>query len=297
MGKDFANKYFSGSKKDKFLDILEIIRLLEEGIPFLEKKVEFLATGVYNSEYSQDENNEITTEHFQNLIGIFPGDNRLQRVLPLALSIIDEQVDKKKALKNLRKIRSVLLTFLENFKTYMLKPPRFPSSLKSRISVMTQLSRMKKLNIKARDMVDKVISIVKEIMRYDEEYKLLLERKNSGEPVEDLIKKNRYSAEILRKKNKEYSEKALKWRQSKEGSSFFKHLEGTIRINPGFARNSRFRFVRGLDLSKKIKSNDEEFEKLLERKNKSEYVDDLINQNRRDAKTLAEQNKRVWKDS
>ncbi len=51
LGKDFANKYFSGSKKDKFLDILEIIRLLEEGTPFLEKKVEFLATGVYNSEY------------------------------------------------------------------------------------------------------------------------------------------------------------------------------------------------------------------------------------------------------
>jgi len=293
MGKDFANKYFSGSKKDKFLDNLEIIRLLEEGIPFLEKKVDFLATGVYNSEYSQDENNEITIEHFQNAIGIFPGDNRLQRVLPLALSIIGEQVDKKKALKNLRKIRSVLLTFLEDFKSYMLKPPRFPPSWKSRARELSHLSRMKELNIKAGDKVDKGISIVKEIMRNDEEYKLLLERKNSGEPVEDLIKKNRYSAEILRKKNKEHSEKALKWVKSKEGGSFFKHLEETIRMNPDFARNSRIRFKKGLELSKKIKNNDEEYEKLLERKNKGEYVDDLINQNRHNAKVLAEQNKRV----
>ncbi|MFX0084025.1 MAG: hypothetical protein ACFE94_19940 [Candidatus Hodarchaeota archaeon] len=268
---------------------MEIIRLIEEGIPCLERKVEFLATGVYNSEHLKTEDNEIAIDCFKKASRIFPEDTRLQKALTSSLSIIDEQVNKKKALRNLDEIRSILVSLLKELKSFMLKSPRVTPTWKSRIP---EVSRLTELNIEAKDMIDKAINILEEILKNDEEYKLLLERKNSGENVEDLIKENRQHAEILKKKDKEHSEKALKWGKSKEGINYFKYLEQIMR----FGRNSRFKLETGLELTKKIKNNDEEYEQLLERRKNGEYVDDLINQNRYNAKSLEEQLKKVWED-
>jgi len=141
------------------------------------------------------------------------------------------------------------------------------------------------LNIKGGDMINKRIKILEEIMKNDAEYKILLARKEAGESVEDLIKQNRNYADILAKKNKKKSEEAAKW---------FALLEERRIMDPYLARDSDIRLERGLKITNEIKKNEEEYEKLLERKNKGEYVDDLIKQNRYTAKVLAEQNKKVW---
>ncbi len=159
---------------------------------------------------------------------------------------------------------------------------------------MNELKENIQLISKFSDKSGKRVIILEEIMKNDEEYKILLERKSAGEPVEDLIKKNRNYAEVLAKKNKESSEEAIKWGKSEEATNVFRLLEETLRMDPDFVRDSKIRLERGLRIAKEIKKNDEEFEKLLERKNKGEYVDDLIKQNRYTAKVLDEQNKKVW---
>ena len=106
------------------------MHLLEEGIYILEKKVEFLATGECNSEYSQNENNEKATEYFQTLIGIYPGDSKLHRTLELALKIIEEQENKEQALKNLNEIRDVYKKYLTDLSNFLYGLPRYPSRWK-----------------------------------------------------------------------------------------------------------------------------------------------------------------------
>lgn len=147
---------------------------------------------------------------------------------------------------------------------------------------------------KTKKIIKKRIKILQEIVKNDEEYKILLERKKAGEPVEDLIKQNRYQAEILKKKDKENSEKAKKWGQSEEAKNLFEKMNKWLRMNPDLARTSKIRLKYGLKIAKlgdEIKKNEEEYEKLVERKNKGEYIDDLIKQNRYAAEILAKEKK------
>lgn len=291
--KDFANKFLSGTEKDKFLETSEIAYLLEEGIPFLEKKVEFLSTGVYNSEYSQDENNKKAIECFQNAFEISHGalgKGPLQRTaakaLTLARSIIDEQVDKNKALKNLNEVRDILKVFLK-----IANEPILKLNLKNSFFLF-------------KSMISTQLKILEEIKKNDEEYKeykVLLRRKSKNRELRELIKINRDYAEILRKKDKEHSEKAREWIKS-DYFTFITLLKMLWVYNEKFfpEKNSTLlHLFRNLqkyeEISAKIKLNDEEYEKLLERKNKGEYVDDLIKQNRYNAKLLAELEKK-YKD-
>ncbi len=111
------------------------------------------------------------------------------------------------------------------------------------------------------EILDKERKFLEELMKIEEEYKILLKRKNAGELIADLIKQNRFQAEILVKKDKE-------------------NIEEIYDILSNI----------GID----CQEIDEEYEILLERKNKGEFVDDLIKQNRYTAKVLTEQSKKVW---
>jgi len=130
------------------------------------------------------------------------------------------------------------------------------------------------------------------IVKNDEEYKILLRRKKKGESVEDLIKRNRKYAKILTQKNKEKSEEWKKWWNSEEGKKARELLEEERRMNPEKARADDIRYEYGLKIINEIEKNEEEYEKLLKRENKGEYVDDLIKQNLYKAKVLAEQNRK-----
>lgn len=145
-------------------------------------------------------------------------------------------------------------------------------------------------------MFERGVKVLEEIMKNDEEYKILLERKKAGESVENLIKQNRNYADLLAKKDRERIKESKKWRQSEEAIKVVEMVEETRRMNPDLARDSDIRLERGLKITNEIKKNEEEYEKLLERKNKGEYVDDLIKQNLYTAKVLAEQNKKVWEE-
>ena len=121
--------------------------------------------------------------------------------------------------------------------------------------IITPAEKLKKLNelrgdarliTKFMETLDNERITLEELLKYDEDYKTLLERKNAGEPVEDLIKQNRYQAEILAKKDNE-------------------NIDEIYDITS--------------IIGNELKRNEEEYEKLLERKNKGDYIDDLINQN------------------
>ena len=159
---------------------------------------------------------------------------------------------------------------------------------------MNELKEKRQLTTKFGDKMDKRIKLLKEIKKNDEEYKILLARKEAGESVEDLIKQNRKYRKILTKKDREKSEESIKWMKSEEGRKMFELFEETRRLNPDLTRDADIRYERGLKIVNEIKKNEEEYEKLLERKNKGEFVDDLIKQNRYIAKGLAKQNKKVW---
>lgn len=148
------------------------------------------------------------------------------------------------------------------------------------------------LSSKAGDRAKSMKKILEEIVKNDEEYKILLRRKKKGESVEDLIKRNRKYAKILAQKNKEKSIEFKKWMKSEEGKKAFELLEEDRRMNPDKARADDIRYEYGLKIIDEIKKNEEEYEKLLKRENKGEYVDDLIKQNLYKAKILAEQNRK-----
>jgi hypothetical protein len=174
-------------------------------------------------------------------------------------------------------------------------PPISGLLRKSRSSIIeSELKEKIRLNIKASDMINKAIKILEDIMKNDEEYKTLLARKDAGESVENLMEQNRNYAEILANEDKERSEEALKWGKSEEAAKWFELIEEMRRMNPDFAKNNIIRYKHSLKITKDIEKNEEEYKKLLERKNKGEYVDDLIKQNRYTAKVLDEQNKKVW---
>jgi len=148
---------------------------------------------------------------------------------------------------------------------------------------------------KMKGMIDKQLRILQALVKNDAEYKKLLKRKKSGESVEDLIKKNRDYNEKLKKEDKEHSEIAIKWGRSEEGRKMFAKMAMWARMNPNIARNFRIKNELELrigTLNDNIQKNEKEYEKLLERKNKGEYVDDLIKQNRYTAESLKQSKKK-----
>jgi len=131
--------------------------------------------------------------------------------------------------------------------------------------------------------------ILQALVKNEEEYKKLLERKKTGESVEDQITKNREYHKKLKNEDKEKSEIALKWGRSEEGRKMFTKMNKTM--NPKFAQiRSELKLPIAI-LNDKIQKNEEEYERLLERKNKGEYVDDLIEQNRYTAENMQQSKK------
>jgi len=155
--------------------------------------------------------------------------------------------------------------------------------------VMIEQKEDIQVRAKMRGMLLKTKEILQALVKNDAEYKKLLERKKSGEFVEDLITKNRDNHEKLKKEDKANSEIAIKWGRSEEGRKMFAKMNMWARMNPNIARIFRIKRELGLRLATlngKIQKNEQEYEKLLERKNKGEYVDDLIKQNRYTAEKL-----------
>ena len=155
-----------------------------------------------------------------------------------------------------------------------------------------ELSENIEISTKAIERVEKSLKTLEEIEKNDDEYKILLYRKESGESIEDLIKQNRKYGDILAEKNKENSMEFKKWQQSEEGKKARELLEEEQRIDPDL--DNDIKLVNGLKLANESKKNEEKYEKLLGRREKGEYVDDLIKQNLYTAIDLAEQNKKGW---
>ncbi len=80
------------------------------------------------------------------------------------------------------------------------------------------------INAKAMETINRTKNNLLEIVKNNEEYEALVKRKNDSESVENLINENRSYAELLAKKDREYSEEAKKWGESEEGKKWFEIL-------------------------------------------------------------------------
>lgn len=138
-------------------------------------------------------------------------------------------------------------------------------------------------------MVEKLGEILQALKKNQAEQMNLLKRKKAGESVEDLIAKNRREWEKLRKEDEEHCEISNKWMSTEEGKKTIAGEAMRARLNPNFNRNFRTKQELKLKIATlidKIQKNEEEYEKLLERRNKGDYIDDLIKQNRYAAESL-----------
>jgi hypothetical protein len=293
--KEFIEKYFPEPDKTKFLNKIEVYRLISAGLPPLEKKVEFLALKKSKSESSAIINYEKTFDNFENAIARDPTDGGIKKIIALANEIVRENKDKKRALMILQEIRRINIKILRETSRYMREQRNFSvygaqalrkgtkdDYKKVAERVMTEQQENPQVIAKMKGMIDKQLRILQALVKNEEEYKKLLDRKKSGESVENLIKKNREYNKKLKKEDKENSEIALKWGRSEEGRKIFSKMNKIMNI----ARNKGELELRMTTINEKIQKNEEEYEKLLERKNKGEYVDDLIKQNRYTAEKL-----------
>lgn len=105
--KRYIDTYFSKSEKHKWLNKLEVIRLHQKGIAFLEKKVEFLATRKKMSDLLKTIEYEKALDYFHKAVELSAPQpiNLSEMDLELAYKIIEEEKDKKKALECLNQIR------------------------------------------------------------------------------------------------------------------------------------------------------------------------------------------------
>ena len=79
-----------------------------------------------------------------------------------------------------------------------------------------------------------------------------------------------------------------------EGEKTFARMAMLSRMYPAIARNFRIKEelkLKMVTLNDKIQKNEEEYENLLERKNKGDFVDDLVKQNRYTAESLKQSKK------
>jgi hypothetical protein len=323
--------WFPEPDRTKFLNIIEVYRLIREGLPPLEKKVKHLAT-----KKKEIINYEKTFDNFENAIARDP---RMKRILELANEIIREDKKKNKALKILDEIRIIELNILSEVRHYIMKfedninpnekaaeqidiktfkkykymcekcgrlfrarresCPLCGERLRpTKRDLKTMKSKQKEIlqiRDKFRKMLDTSREILEAIMKIDDEYKKLLDRKNAGESVDHLIAENRREKERLEKEDKEKSEIMSKWGKSEEGRKIFNAMamaKTMARMNPIMQIRGKLRFTLNLNL-RLIKEKEQEYEELVERKNKGEYVDDLIKQNRHMVQSLEKDKKKI----
>jgi len=133
-------------------------------------------------------------------------------------------------------------------------------------------NRAKSLHIE-HEQRSRITTLKEKIKKIEEEYENLLERKNNGEFVDDLISENRYTADIFVEQDKKFSEEAMKERD-------------VVKKRPiGEFRGP----IEELAL------NEEEYKVLLEKKKAGESVKDLIKNNRKNSKVLAKIVKKNYK--
>lgn len=291
---------FPEPDRTKFLNIIEVYRLISEGLPPLEKKVKLLAT-----KKKEIINYEKTFDNFKNAIARDP---RIKRILELANEIIREDKNKNKAFKSLNEIILIEFNILSEIKHYImkfednlnpnLKKYKYKKRTKRKRDLKTRKSEQKEI-LQTKDKFQKMLNtnreILEAIMKIDEEYKKLLDRKNAGESVDHLIAENRREKERLEKEGKEKSEIMSKWGKSKEGRKLFNAMamaKTMARMNPIMQIRGKLRFTLNLN-SRLIKEKEQEYEELVERKNKGEYVDDLIKQNRYMVQSLEKDKKKI----
>lgn len=104
--KMFIETYFSENEKNKWIHKLEIVKLHQNGINILKRKVESLATKKYKDEPPKTPEYEKAIENFLKAVDLTPKQpvNYSKIDLDLAYKIIREE-DKKKALEYLNEIR------------------------------------------------------------------------------------------------------------------------------------------------------------------------------------------------
>ncbi len=123
--KKFIEEYFPEPDKTKFLNKIEVYRLIYEGLPPLEKKVEFLASKEQKIESSANINYEKTFNNFENAIARSPTDSGVKKIIALANEIVGEDKDKKKALKFLQEIRRIRIKILDETSRYIREKRKF----------------------------------------------------------------------------------------------------------------------------------------------------------------------------
>jgi len=160
----------------------------------------------------------------------------------------------------------------------------------NRKNKLIELKNKFELQTRFIGMSEKNIKTLEEIVKNDEDYKVLLERKKAGESVEDLIKGNRNHAEILAKKDKENIEEAKKWQQSEEGRKWFEdtaELRKKQEVKNGEVQRKIQTWTQLENMAGKSEKylqdfmkNEMEYKNLSEREKAGESVEDLIKQNR-----------------
>ena len=93
---------------------------------------------------------------------------------------------------------------------------------------------------------------------------------------------------------KEKSEIGREWMRSEEGEKTITRMAMWSSMFPAIAKNFQIKEeleLKMATLNDKIQKNEHEYEKLLECKNKGDYVDDLLNQNRYTAESLKQSQK------
>ena len=239
---------------------------------------------------------EKAIRYIQKAIDLDPINRDIKTCLDWAQRVLDEKIDPKKARLDLQNFHNHHLSVLD---LYISRQEKINDNSKDdyrKVAEQTliKLKEGKQLRANVKEMLGKLRKILEDIIKNEADYKKLLKRKNSGESVEDLITKNRDDFEKLKKERKEHSEIGRKWMRSEEGEKTIARMAMWSRMNPAIARNFRIKEeleLKMVTLNDKIQKNEEEYENLLERKNKGDFVDDLVKQNRYTAESLKQSKK------
>jgi len=230
-----------------------------------------------------------------------PINRDIKTCLEWAQRVLDEKIDPKKARLDLQNFHNHNLSVLDLYISRHEKINDISRDDYRKVAEQTliKMKEDKQLRANVKEMLGKLRKILEDIMKNETEYKKLLKRKNSGESVEDLITKNRDDFEKLKKERKEHSEIGRKWMRSEgmrseEGEKTITRMAMWSSMFPAIAKNFQIKEeleLKMVKLNGEIQKNEDEYEKLLVRKNKGDYVNDLINQNRYTAESLKKSQK------
>lgn len=171
----------------------------------------------------------------------------------------------------------------------------------SRKDRMIELKKKIEVEHQMIDSFAKTRKMIQEIVKTDEEYKVLLERKKKSEPVKGLIKQNRNYAKVLAKKDRKNIEKLKKWQQSEEGRKWFEDTEKWLRMNElnktkseeklkvlefNFEMEKKTAEIEGV--KRKLKEKNMEYIKLVGNQKSGELVEDLIKRTNYELERLKE---------